>query len=160
MNQAQIYFLITHLPIISAMVGFVVLIFGIWQNSFRSLICAYLIFIIASIAATIAFFLGVGADEYIVGAQGFSEKLIRQPQSYALLAFLSLLILGVISMVAYLVSTMYRRFAENISFIVLIISLLSLETILWTGVLVGKINHPETTESPPKKIADLIDDYE
>lgn len=160
MNQEQINLLITHLPILGIMIGFVVLTYGIWHNSYRTPISAYLVFIISSIGAAFVYFKGEVAQESIVETQGITEKLIKQPESYTLLVFVSLLILGLISIVAYLVATLNRSLSENISFIVLIISLLSLEIILWTSVIIGTIEHPQTTASPPKNLADVFEDYE
>ena len=160
MNQEQINLLITHLPILGIMIGFVVLTYGIWQNSYRTPISAYLVFIISSIGAAFVYFKGEVVQVSIVETQRITEKLIKQPESYTLLVFVSLLILGLISIVAYLVATLNRSLSENISFIVLIISLLSLEIILWTGVIIGTIEHSQTTASPPKNLADVFEDYE
>jgi uncharacterized membrane protein len=147
MNQTHIHLLITHLPIIGSMLGALVLIHGIFTKSDQSKIAAYNIFILSSIGAVIAYFTGEGAEETVENLQGVIESTIKEHEESALYAFISLIILGVISILGFIATVKKSSITRTLSFVILIISVISFGLVARTGYLGGKIRHTEISNS-------------
>lgn len=147
MNQTHIHLLITHLPIIGSMLGALVLIHGIFTKSDQSKIAAYNIFILSSIGAVIAYFTGEGAEETVENLQGVIESTIKEHEESALYAFISLIILGVISILGFIATVKKSSITRTLTFVILIISVISFGLVARTGYLGGKIRHTEISNS-------------
>ena len=147
MNQTHIHLLITHLPIIGSMLGALVLIHGIFTKSDQSKIAAYNIFMLSSIGAVIAYFTGVGAEETVENLQGVIESTIKEHEESALYAFISLIILGSISILGFIATVKKSSITRPLTFVILIISVISFGLVARTGYLGGKIRHTEITNN-------------
>jgi hypothetical protein len=104
MNQTHIHLLITHLPIFGSILGGLVLTHGLWTKSDQTKIAAYNIFIISSIGAGIAYFTGEGAEETVENIQGVVEASIKPHEEFAMFALISLMILGLASILGLLMT--------------------------------------------------------
>jgi hypothetical protein len=62
MNQTHVHLLITHLPILGSFLGALVLVYGLFSGSYSTKIAAYLLLIISSAGAGIAYLTGEGAE--------------------------------------------------------------------------------------------------
>lgn len=147
MNQTHIHLLITHLPIIGSMLGALVLIHGIFTKSDQSKIAAYNIFMLSSIGAVIAYFTGEGAEETVENLQGVIESTIKEHEESALYAFISLIILGSISILGFIATVKKSSITRPLTFVILIISVISFGLVARTGYLGGKIRHTEITNN-------------
>lgn len=143
MNQAHLHLMITHLPIFGVFFGLFVLAYGMFAKSVHTQITAYLIFIISTIGACIAYYTGESAEEVVEKMKDVSETAIKHHESFAIYALVSLIVLGVISAIAYVVTTFYTAYSKTIAPVVLIVALFSLGLVSWTGYLGGKIRHTE-----------------
>ena len=151
MNQTHLHLLITHLPIFGSILGGVVLTHALWTKSNQTKIAAYILFIIAACGAGIAYLTGQAAEETIENIQGISEKLIEKHEDFAMFALVSLIILGVASIVGLFLTLKKSPLTRTIAFIILFLSLTSFALVAWTGYLGGQIRHTEinnTTTSP------------
>ncbi|MBK6700456.1 MAG: hypothetical protein IPG55_11280 [Saprospiraceae bacterium] len=147
MNQTHIHLLITHLPIFGSILGGLVLAHGLWTNSNQTKIAAYNLFIISAIGAGIAYLTGEAAEETVENIQGVLEATINQHEEFALFALISLIILGLTSIVGLFITLKNLPLTRTIAFIILFISLISFGLVARTGYLGGQIRHTEIASS-------------
>lgn len=143
MNQTHIHLLITHLPIFGSILGGLVLAHGIWTKSNQTKIAAYLVLILSSIGAVIAYLTGEGAEETVEKIQGVSEKIIEQHSDFAVYALVALSILGVAALLGLFFAFINSTLSRSVAIITLVISLFSFGLIAYTGYLGGQIRHTE-----------------
>jgi uncharacterized membrane protein len=143
MDQTHIHLLITHLPIFGSILGGLVLAYGLWKKSSQTKIAAYLLFIISSIGAGIAYLTGEAAEETVENIAGVSKNLIEQHEDFSVIALISLIVLGIASVVGIFLTSRKSKFTRAIAVVILFISLISFGLIAWTGYLGGQIRHTE-----------------
>lgn len=143
MDQAHVHLLITHLPIFGSILGAFVLAYGLWSKSNQTKIAAYFLFVIAAIGAGIAYLTGEGAEDAVEEIQGVSENIIKQHEEFALFALISLIVLGISSLFALIVTYKKTSLLKTASLLTLIISLVSFALVARTGYLGGQIRHTE-----------------
>ena len=147
MNQTHIHLLITHLPIFGSILGGLVLAHGLWTNSNQTKIAAYNLFVISAIGAGIAYLTGEAAEETVENIQGVLEATINQHEEFALFALISLIILGLTSIVGLFITLKNLPLTRTVAFIILFISLISFGLVARTGYLGGQIRHTEIASS-------------
>ena len=143
MSQAHMHLLITHLPIYGSILGSIVLAYGLWTKSNHTKIAAYTVFIISSIGAGIAYLTGEAAEEKVEDIQGVAKKMIEEHEEFALIALVSLIILGLASIVGLFLTLRKPPLAKTISWVILLISFISFGLVAWTGYMGGQIRHTE-----------------
>ena len=143
MNQAHIHLLITHLPIFGSILGVLVLSHGIWTKSNQTMVAAYNLFILSAIGAGIAYLTGEGAEEAVENIQGIAEATIEKHEDFALFALISIIILGVASLIGLLATLSKSTWTRTLAFVVLFIALFSFALVARTGYLGGQIRHTE-----------------
>ncbi|MFA6086947.1 hypothetical protein [Mucilaginibacter sp.] len=143
MNETHIHLLITHLPIICAVLGAFVLIHGIWKKSNVTLIAAYNILIISAIGAGIAYATGEGAEEAVEHLQGISKNVIEEHQESALISLIGLIVIGIIAVIGLFVTWRTSSLIRPVALIALVAALAGFGLIAWTGYLGGQIRHTE-----------------
>lgn len=147
MNQAHIHLLITHLPIFGSILGGLVLAHGLWTKSNHTKVAAYNLFILSAIGAGIAYLTGEGAEETVENIQGIAEATIEKHEDFALFALISLIILGIASLLGLLVTYSKSIMTRTVAFVVLFIALISFVLVARTGYLGGQIRHTEVHSS-------------
>jgi uncharacterized membrane protein len=143
MDQTHIHLLITHLPIFGSILGGLVLAHGLWTKSVQTKIAAYNLFIISAIGAGIAYLTGEAAEETVENIQGVVESTIKQHEEFALFALISLIILGVASIVGLFLTLRKSPLTRATAIVILFISLISFVLVARTGYLGGQIRHTE-----------------
>ena len=145
MDQTHIHLLITHLPIFGSILGGLVLAYGLWSKSSDTKIAAYFLFIISSIGAGISYLTGEAAEETVENIQGVVEANIKTNEEFALFALISLIILGVASILGLFLTIRKSSLTRTTAFVILFISLISFGLVARTGYLGGQIRHTEIT---------------
>lgn len=143
MNQTHFHLLITHLPIVGSLLGAIVLSYGIWRKSFDTLRSAYILFIISSIGAASAYLTGEASEETVENIEGISKDLIEQHENIASIALAGFGILGIVSIIAFVLSVKKQSLARGAAIVTLIISIICFAIVGWTGYLGGQIRHTE-----------------
>jgi len=143
MNQTHIHLLITHLPIFGSILGGLVLTHALWTKSNPTKVAAYNIFIISAIGAGIAYLTGEAAEETVENIQGVAESIIEEHEDFAVIALISLIILGVSSVVGLFMTLRKSVLTRTLALIILSISLISFGLVARTGYLGGQIRHSE-----------------
>lgn len=143
MNPTHIHILITHLPVFGGFLGLLVLLYGFYQKSESTKQAAYLIFIVASIGAGIAYLTGEPAEESVEHLQGVVHDMIEEHEDAAQFALITNIIAGLASLAALWTSFKNLSFASLISKLVLIFALFGFTSAARTAFLGGKIRHSE-----------------
>lgn len=143
MDLTHVHLLVTHLPVFGSLLGGLVLAFAIWVKSNETKIAAYGIFIVSSIGAAIAYLTGEAAEERIENISGVLKATIEMHEDSAFFAWISLIILGVISIVGIILTLRNSPFKRSISFVILLISFICFGSAARTGYLGGQIRHTE-----------------
>jgi len=143
MSQTHIHLLITHLPIFGSILGGLVLLHGIGVKSNQTKIAAYYIFVLSSIGAVISYITGESAEETVENLQGVVESTIKIHEDFALYALISLIILGLASIIGLVLTWRNSLMSRATAFVILIISIISFGLVARTGYLGGKIRHTE-----------------
>ena len=147
MDQTHIHLVITHLPIFGSILGGLVLAYGLWTKSNDTKIAAYGLFIISSIGAGIAYLTGEVAEESVEKLTGVFEATIERHEDFAIYALVSLITLGVASIVGIFLTLRNSTATITISFVIFLISLISFGLVARTGYLGGQIRHTEIVDS-------------
>ncbi len=148
MNQTHLHLLITHLPIFGSMLGGLVLAYGILTKSNHTKIAAYILFVISSAGAGIAYLTGEAAEETVENIQGITETAIEQHEEFALVALIGLIVLGVASLIGLYLAFKKSSYSRTIAFAILLVSLISFGLVARTGYLGGQIRHTEINSNP------------
>jgi uncharacterized membrane protein len=160
MNQTHLHLLITHLPIFGSILGGLVLLHGIGVRSEQTKIAAYYIFILSSIGAGIAYFTGESAEETVENIQGVIEATIKAHEEFALFALISLIILGVSSILGLFLTLRKSPLTRAIAFVILFISLISFVLVSRTGYLGGQIRHTEINSANNTNLIPNVDEVD
>ena len=143
MDQTHLHLIITHLPIFGSILGAIVLIIGIWKKSSETKMAAYVLFVISAAGGGIGFLTGEAAEETVENISGISEKLIEQHEESADIALISLIVLGIISVMGIIFTAVKSRFTSAIAVFALVVSMVSFGLVARTGYLGGQIRHTE-----------------
>jgi hypothetical protein len=147
MDQAHIHLLIVHLPLFGAFFGMLVLAHGLWHKSDQTAIAAYHIFIVSAIGAAIAKFTGEAAEEGVERIPGVLESAIEAHEDAGFWAFVTMIILGVVSVIAFFLTRTKSKHAFTTSRIVMILAAFSLVVVGRAAYLGGQIRHTEISEA-------------
>jgi uncharacterized membrane protein len=145
MSQAHLHLVITHLPIFGSILGAFVLGYALWSKSNQTKTAAYLLFVISAIGAGIAYLTGEAAEETVEDVLGVNQNIIGQHEDFAMYALVSLIVLGVVSLIALYLTYIKSGLVRSAAVIILGISLISFSLVAWTGYLGGQIRHTEVS---------------
>ncbi len=122
-----------------------------WTKSIQTKNAAYFIFIISAIGTGIAYLTGEGAEDTVEKIQGVSENMIEIHEDAAMYALISLIALGIMSVIALMVSRFRTSLIRATSIITLALSLISFGLVARTGYFGGQIRHTEISAATSSK---------
>ena len=154
MDQTHIHLLITHLPIFGSILGGFVLAYGLWTKSNQTKIAAYILFITSSIGAVIGYLTGEAAEETVENIAGVSKNLVEQHEDFAVIALVSLIVLGIASVVGLFLTSRKSPLTRAVAMVALFASLVSFGLVARTGYLGGQIRHTEINSNPDSPAQD------
>ena len=143
MDTAHIHLLVNHLPVIGSFLGALVLAHGLYAKSDATKIAAYNVLMLSSIGAAIAYFTGEGAEEAVEGISGVLESRIEAHEEFAMIALVTLSILGVAALVANYLTLRKPKLTTKTAIVMLLLAFTSFGVAAWTGYLGGQIRHTE-----------------
>lgn len=143
MNDIHFHLVVTHLPIVGVLIGFLVLLTGYITKSPQVKATALGIFIFSALAAIAAFYTGEAAEDIVENLSGMSETLIHKHEEQAELFYTMMLVLGGASLVTMFIQ--YKKFAfVKYGFIaVLLLSISNIVISKYVGTSGGEITHVE-----------------
>jgi uncharacterized membrane protein len=143
MNQTHLHLLVTHLPIFGALLGSIVLAYGLWSKSNDTKMAAYLVFIVSALGAGAAYLTGEAAEETAEHLPGVLEAAIEAHAEFALFALVSMLILGFASLLGMVLTVNKSPLTRSAAISIFLVSLISFGLVARTGYLGGQIRHTE-----------------
>ena len=143
MDLTHLHLVITHLPIFSSVLGGLVLAYALLKRSEPTGIAAYGLFIISSIGAGVSYLTGEAAEHTAEHIPGITQNTIERHEEFALFALTSFILLGVLALVAIIITMKKPSLSRRFAVLVLIASLVSFGIVARTGYLGGQIRHTE-----------------
>ncbi len=143
MSSVHFHLAFTHFPIIGTIIGVLILIAGFVFRKEPVIKSALLLFVGMAIVAIPVFLTGEGAEESVEHLPGVSEKIIHEHEELAEKAIILMEILGVFSMLAFIMMMLKSKFSKIVNIIVLIVSIAAFGLIAKVGNLGGQIRHTE-----------------
>ena len=143
MNDAHLHMVVNHFPIIGIILGFGILIAGMFfkNNSVKN--TAYCLFIVGAIFAFASMQTGEGAEEMVEDMPSVGKKIIHVHEEMAEKLAIVLYVLGTFSIAGLILNTMKHSKAKFVTYIVLIISLAAVFLGKQTGTTGGEVRHTE-----------------
>jgi uncharacterized membrane protein len=143
MNPAHLHLILNHFPIITPIIGLLVMISGIALKSEIIKRVAYVLLIMGAVSAFAAAATGDGAEEVVEHIQGISHKLIHEHEEKAELFAILSYILAAISGFGLWANWKQKPFSNLISFVTIAFCAVTLFFAQQTGTSGGEIRHTE-----------------
>lgn len=109
MNGAHFHLLISHAPVIGAVVATVLLALAAWRGTAESRWNAYVAVIVVGVAATAVYFSGGGAEHVVDQLPGVDKELIEKHQDLATIALIGAIVLALGGIVAFVRPVLGRQ---------------------------------------------------
>lgn len=142
MNDAHLHLLVNHFPIITPILGLIILITGFIFRSEVTKRIAYFLFVIGAITTLPSFSSGEGAEE-VLEHMGANHRLIHEheevAETFALLSY----ILGALSLLSLVASWKKMKMAAISGYAVMLLALVVIYMGRQTGTTGGEIKHDE-----------------
>ena len=140
--STHVHLLLNHIPVIGALVGFVVFALGVWRRNDSWTRLALGLFAAVALVAVATTLTGESAEDAVEHLPGVSESLIESHEDAARLAAIGAYVLGAISMAA-LGWTRGRPLPRTLTVMLLPVALLVTGLMAYTANLGGQIRHTE-----------------
>jgi hypothetical protein len=157
MNDAHLHLLFNHLPIVSSLIGLLILAAGIFLKQGIVRKTAFAVLIFSALVTLPAFFTGEGAEEIVEELPGISHNLIHEHEEAAELALWLSEALGILALIAFYLEYIQHKLSGMANLFTLIFSIGTFVSFAKTGNTGGEIHHPEisnvitntASDSPP-----------
>lgn len=149
MDQTHLHLLTNHIPVIGTIIGLFVLLYGIIKKSDHTKNAAYLIFILCAAGGAVAYFTGEPAEETVEEIAGISKAMIESHEDAGKFAFISMVVLGLTSVVGLILSFRKSSLAKGFSYLMVLLAAISFGIAAYTANLGGKIRHTEIQNNSP-----------
>lgn len=143
MTFTHLHLIATHLPIFGSLLGAIVLAYGLISKSRQTQQAAYLVFILSALGAGAAYASGEAAEETVETIAGISEYTVEQHEEFAIVALVSMLILGGLAVLSFIRDMKPRGASRKVAIIMLALAVTSFGLAARTGYLGGQIRHTE-----------------
>jgi uncharacterized membrane protein len=143
MNDAHLHMVVNHFPIIGIILGFGVLISGMFlkNNSVKN--TAYCLFIVGAIFAFASMATGEGAEEMVEDMPSVGHKIIHEHEEMAEKLAIVLYLLGLVSIAGLYTTIKKHSQAKLVSFLAVTIAAVAIFLAQQTGTTGGEIRHTE-----------------
>jgi hypothetical protein len=161
MDTAYLHLITNHVPIIGVPFALALLLVGMWRSSAEIKAAAYLIFAFLAVATLAVYFLGQGGEDFVEELPGVSHDTIEDHEEFAIFGLAGSIATGLVSFAGLLMfggfGLLFRRHSEPaedgeerrrtfpswLDLTVLVFALTTAALLSYTGLLGGKIRHPE-----------------
>ena len=143
MNDAHLHMVVNHFPIIGIILGFGILIAGMFlkNNSVKN--TAYCLFIVGAIFAAVSMATGEGAEEMVEDMPSVGHKIIHEHEEMAEKLAIVLYLLGIVSIAGLYTNIKKHSQAKLVSFLALTIAAVGIFLGKETGTTGGEVRHTE-----------------
>lgn len=147
MNEAHLHLVVNHFPIIGTIIGFGILIVGLFLKNKTLVNTSYALFIMTAIFGAISMGTGEGAEELVEDMPNIGKQIIHEHEELAEKLAVLLYVLGTFSLVG-----LYLNFKNNtrgilLSYLALVVATIGLFLVQKVGTSGGEIRHTEIREN-------------
>lgn len=143
MNDAHFHLVVNHLPLVSLLIGVLILIFGLMLNKSGVKLTGFAVFIFSAITSIFAFYTGERAEEVVENLPNISEALLHTHEEYAESFFTLTLILGAISLIGFILELIKFKYAKYLAILILLLAISDGVLAKYVGTSGGEIRHTE-----------------
>lgn len=143
MNWAYAHLLLNHFPVLGTLFGLTLLGYAMIRRNDTLKRAALGTFVVVALLALPAYFTGEPAEEVVERAAGISKSLIEAHEDAALLSLIGVELLGLVSLVALVITSRGRPVTPRATSTVLVLSLVTAALMARTANLGGQIHHQE-----------------
>lgn len=147
MNDAHLHMVVNHFPIIGIILGFGILVTGIYlkNNSVKN--TAYCLFIVGAFFAAVSMETGEGAEEIAENLPSVTDQIIEKHEELAEKLAIVLYALGVISIIGLFLNYKNHSKAIFVSYLAVLVAIAGIFLGKQTGTSGGEIRHTEIREN-------------
>jgi uncharacterized membrane protein len=141
MDAAHLHLLVNHIPVLGTIAGLFVLLYGLARRQQPVVQVALAFFVVAGLAAVVAYLSGEEAEHLLEEVGGVSETILEPHEDAGFYALLAASVLGVFALgsLVFFRQTLPRSLATALLVLALAVS----GVMGWTAYLGGQIQHPE-----------------
>lgn len=144
MDLVHIHLLLNHVPVIGLVIGFAILVWGLFRKSGELKDAGLLVLFVTSLAAIPVYLTGEPAEEAVEKLAGVSEQIIELHEDAAVFSLALCISVGIVAFVTLVA----RRFLSETPamigmFVVLALSAAAGASIAYTSNLGGQVRHSE-----------------
>jgi len=143
MNDAHFHLVVNHIPIVGLLIGTLTLIAGFLLKKSEVKLTALGLLVFSAVASAFAFYTGEGAEEIVENIAGISETLIHEHEEYAESFFTLTIILGVVSIAAFIAEIKRAGFSKYLIILALLLAISDGILAKYVGTSGGEIRHTE-----------------
>jgi uncharacterized membrane protein len=143
MTDAHLHLVVNHFPIIGTILGFGILLAGIFLKNNTVKNVSYVVFIVAAIFAAFSMGTGEGAEEAVEEMPNIGKQIIHNHEEIAEKLAIVLYVLGVISLVGLYTNFKNHTKVTLVSYLALIIAAVGVFLAQQVGTTGGEIRHTE-----------------
>ncbi len=143
MNDAHLHMVVNHFPIIGGIFGLGILIISLILKNKSVQNVAYGLFIVCAIFGAISMSTGEGAEEIVENLPNVTHQIIHEHEEMAEKLVIVLYVLGAVSLLGFYLNIKNHPKATIISYMIVLISLVSIFLGKQTGTTGGEIRHTE-----------------
>ncbi|MGB0601716.1 MAG: hypothetical protein ACPGKZ_05660 [Flavobacteriaceae bacterium] len=143
MDPTHLHLILTHFPIVGTLIGILILAYGQFAKKKEVKKLALVLFIVMSLLTIPVFLSGHEAEETVEHLPGISEELIESHEELAEKAIWYMGLLGFVSLINLIVLVKKMSYSNILSFITLLVSIVTFSLFAGVGNEGGKIRHSE-----------------
>jgi hypothetical protein len=143
MNGAHLHLIVTHLPVLAAPFGALLLGIGLFRGSRTMQQVALSVLVLAGVTAGAAYLSGEGAEDVIEGALGAGKPYLDRHETVAMVGLVATGIAAALALVVLVSGRAGRPFSRGLAVANLLVAVAASGTLAWVANLGGQIGHPE-----------------
>jgi uncharacterized membrane protein len=149
MNPAHLHLMLTHVPVLGALFGLLLLLLAVLQGNHELKRTSLWVFVLAAAAVVPTYFSGRPATTFLAKLMpGVFMDAGDQHAEVAVLALIASSMLGVVALVGLLIYRRGTRASGWFTAFTLLLAVLTAGLMVWTASLGGHIRHTELVTSP------------
>ncbi|MBZ5551163.1 MAG: hypothetical protein LAO21_00485 [Acidobacteriia bacterium] len=143
MNLAHVHLLLNHIPVLGTGFGLILFIVALLRKSEELRKACHGTFVVVALLAIPAYLTGDPAERVVKNLPGVSKSIIEAHDDAASASLIALSILGVVSMVGFILMWKSRPVPQWFTILLLALALIVTGMMAWTANLGGQIRHTE-----------------
>lgn len=154
MDQLQLHLLVNHVPIIGALTALIVVVIGVVRKNVAVRTVGLSLYAVMALAVLPTYFSGEGAEERIENIAGISHDVIHEHEESAELSLVVMLVAAAVALATIAAQWKGMSIASTLSYLFIVIALISAIQIARTGHEGGKIRRPDLGSPAPAQQVD------